>query len=755
MKNSPENRERLVSPVVSRLGKPTFTTTHKPRHDGANSNNTDNRPARLSGVPMKRNQALWLLAGILVLFPSVVRAQNWSGILDPSRAIDWRNVPGVTFAIPSGSWTQCGSTIAPYTGSTAAINSAVASCGANHYVLLGAGTFTLSSGCIDWAGHSHVVLRGSGPLATIIKFTGNGCGGFSGNTDVAMRAAVNGFDQSGTTGGNGGAVPASSTASNNLALIGTTEGGVGVYPQGATHIQVLNVGSDTPRVGTVLFIDQADDVTLANGWLTCQQNSVNPNCSANGNNNGRLMGGVLREQIQAVVITNINGSTYTISPGLYAPNWRASQNPGAWWNINSDLCTQCGVENLTFDHIVSGATGGFVSAFNIIDCYQCWVRNVRNIGSGGRNHFYVYQSAVGVIRDSYIEGSVGHTSGGGYGVDPGESSDFLIENNIIDQVPAGLVVGENYNSFVLGYNLTWNNSPGNGMQETFPSHDPGAYMNLLEGNDINGISQDTQHGGGMAFTYFRNHFPGQQPVPVDINNGGTQNQSPFELQANQHGINIIGNVLGMLKCSGGTFAGRTMDKPSQCTGGGTVGSSFNTNYEASPNTGITSPCYTSIYVLGWPAGCTNAFGNFSSDLGVANEMMRWGNCDTATATCRFVNSEVPTNAFPFMAALSVPSSHTLPSSFYYSSQPSWWNGVSFTAPPYPPIGPDVTGGNLATLPSGVAYEIPARLCYENTAQDSTNYPGTQIIAFDANNCYGTAVASNPPAPPTNLTAAVN
>ena len=706
------------------------------------------RLAFLSGEFMKRKQLHWLLLGILALVPNTVRAQAWTGILDPSRAIDWRNSPGVTFTIPSGSWTQCGSTIAAYTGSTAAINTAIANCGANHYVLLGPGTFTMNAGCITWAGHSHVELRGSGPLKTIVKFTAGGCGGFSGNTDVALIASINTFDQSGVTGGNGG--PILPTASNALTIIGTTEGGVGVYPQGATHITVANVGSDRPRVGTVLFIDQADDVATANGWLVCQQNGLIPSCSANGNNNGRLMGGVLREQVQAVVITNISGSTYTISPGLYAPNWRASQHPGAWWNISSSLCTQCGVQNLTFDHIASGPS--ITSAINILECYQCWIKNIRNIGSGGRNHVYMYNNAVGVVRDSYFEGSVGHTSGGGYMIDPGESSDWLVENNITDQLPAGLIVGENYNSFTLGYNFTWNNNPGNGMQVTYVCHDPGAYMILIEGNDINGVSQDTQHGGCNASTYFRNHIPGQQPVPVDINNGGTQNQSPFELQANQRGTNIIGNVLGMLKCSGGTFNGRTADKASQCIGG-VIGGSFNTNYEASPNTGTTSPCYTSIFVLGWVAGCAAVSGNFHDDTEVANEMMRWGNCDTVTATCRFVNSEIPTASTPFFNGLTVPASHTLPSSFYYNSRPAWY-ASAYGNPPFPPMGPDVTGGNLATLPAGTANEIPARLCYENTPQDSTNYPGTTIIAFDANNCYGTGVGSNPPAAPTNLSAVI-
>jgi len=401
---------------------------------------------------MNSMATLLLCLSLLLMIPSSGHTQTWSGVLVPSRAINWSQ-GGVAFTIPSGSWTQCGSTIAPYTGTAATINTAIAGCGANHYVQLGTGTFALSS-CIDWAGHSHVALRGNGPLNTIVKFTGS-CGGYSGNVDVALRASTNIFDQSGST------QPGASNALTLTGTAGTASGGAtgpGLYPQGATQITVSGVGSDTPVVGTVLVIDQADDTTPAPGWLQCAL----PPCSANGNNNGRSVGGVLHEQVQLVTITGISGTTYTISPGLYANNMRASQNPGAWWNFNSALCAQCGAENLTFDHTVSGAQAGTVSAINIFDCYQCWLRNIRDIYGGGRNHIYLAQSAVGVVRDSYFFQSVGNSSGGGYGIDPIESSDYLFENNIFDQVPAP-VVGENYSGFVFGYNFSWNNNPTGGM----------------------------------------------------------------------------------------------------------------------------------------------------------------------------------------------------------------------------------------------------------------------------------------------------
>src|SRR5713101_3865762 len=90
-----------------------------------------------------------LLLQVLVI---PARAQPWSGILDPSRAIDWTTThAGVTGGIPART-TIC-STLNP--GVTAAqINSAIASCPANQVVFLNAGTYNLSAG-IDFSGKSN------------------------------------------------------------------------------------------------------------------------------------------------------------------------------------------------------------------------------------------------------------------------------------------------------------------------------------------------------------------------------------------------------------------------------------------------------------------------------------------------------------------------------------------------------------------------------------------------------------------------
>src|ERR1019366_4926491 len=102
-------------------------------------------------------------------------------------AIDWSN-SGVPGGIPSGSWTQCGSTIQSATygsgsiDATAAINAAIAACPTNTYVLLGPGIFLFNS---SGAGspqitlsRNGVVLRGSGAEQTILNSTGTNQDGY-------------------------------------------------------------------------------------------------------------------------------------------------------------------------------------------------------------------------------------------------------------------------------------------------------------------------------------------------------------------------------------------------------------------------------------------------------------------------------------------------------------------------------------------------------------------------------------------------
>jgi len=95
-------------------------------------------------------------------------AQNWAGIRDPSRGIDWSHA-GVQGVIPSR--TTINITIKP--GSSAdAMNAAIAKSPSGQVVYLSAGTYTQTAG-ITFANHSKVTLRDSGPDQAFLIFTGH------------------------------------------------------------------------------------------------------------------------------------------------------------------------------------------------------------------------------------------------------------------------------------------------------------------------------------------------------------------------------------------------------------------------------------------------------------------------------------------------------------------------------------------------------------------------------------------------------
>src|SRR6266699_4613638 len=115
---------------------------------------------------------------MLLCHSSSSHAQAWSGIIDPSRAVDWSRAGT---SIPNRT-TNC-ATLSP--GATSSqINSAISNCPANQVVFLNAGTYNLSGG-ITFNGHSNVTLRGAGPTLTVLQFSsGDNCGGQGGDICV-------------------------------------------------------------------------------------------------------------------------------------------------------------------------------------------------------------------------------------------------------------------------------------------------------------------------------------------------------------------------------------------------------------------------------------------------------------------------------------------------------------------------------------------------------------------------------------------
>jgi parallel beta helix pectate lyase-like protein len=615
---------------------------------------------------------------LLFVTAPLLHAQAWTGILDPSRAIDWSNA-GIPGGIPNRT-TIC-ATLNP--GATSAqIDAAIAACPSGQVVFLAAGTYSISAG-ISFAGRSNVTLRGAGPTQTILQFTGGDpCNGLGG--DVCLTGASASYVGSANV-QPGGAHAASWS---------------GGYAKASNQISLSGPGISGIAIGTVLILDQANDVADTRGVFICDIAITCHDSSQTGSSNGRTIAGIDYNQQQLVTVTAINGNTFTISPGLYANNWRTNQNPGAWWN---QQLSASGLEDLTVDHSQSTTAS---SGVFIYDCDNCWISNIRSIDAK-RNHVWLYQSSNAVIRDSYFYGTQNAASQS-YGIETFITSDDLIENNIFDTV-TNPVMYSSCSGCVVGYNYSLKNAytvSQAWMMGAFASHDAGNMMNLFEGNDFDSLYCDNEHGTSDLSTYFRNQLTGTLP-------GKSLNTMPVTLMSYCRGFNIVGNVLG------------------------TIG--YHKNYEASLQTSAAN-CDVSIYQLGWSGTECSSGSNPPNDAIVRSSLLRWGNYDVVAGSPQWNPAEVPTTASTFINANPIPSGHTLPDSFYKSSKPNWWGSV-----PWPAAGPDVSGGPGA---GGFAYANPAQLCYGITAKDANG-----ILLFDAKSCYGQQ-SSNAPAPPTNLGATV-
>lgn len=622
------------------------------------------------------------LVSLIVITTLCASAQPWSGILSTSRAVDW-STAGSSAVASSTSWTQCGSTIAAYgsSGSPAApttINNALAACTANHYVQLGTGTFYLNAG-LTFVQNNNIKLVGMGANQTFIVFSGtpNSCLGFV--ADVCMASADLNY----------------SLGQSNTANF--TAG----YSAGTTSITLSS--TTNLAIGTPLVLDQLDDTTDGGNIFVCYQSNGTLNCSTNGDNGGFARTG--RGQQQIVTVTNISGSTVTISPGLYMPNWNACNNGGActpqgWWATTP--VANMGVENLSLDHTLAEPTQGTGVGIEMFNCSGCWVKGIRSI-SPGRSHIQAQVATHVTAQDSYFFATAGNTSVS-YGVETAGASAVLIQNNIFQQVTEPMSLTGSCSGCVEGYNFDiddiYGSSPYNWRMASSLPHAVGISHTLIEGNQGSGMEADIIHGSHHFITAFRNAWNGYQQ-----NNGQnpSSNIGPVILMALNRFFNIVGNVLGTTAISYGYETGT----------------------------------YT-ILTLG--ASESNTY-TVPFDSNVQRTVMLWGNYDTATAAVRWCGnssnpgwsttcgstSEVPSSISQYPNA--VPSSTTLPASFYLTSKPSWWPSTKA----WPPIGPDVSGGNLANT-GGYANTIPASDCYTNVMGGTANGTGP-VLSFNASTCY--------------------
>jgi hypothetical protein len=719
-------------------------------------------------------------------------AQLWNGVIAPSRAVDFTQAgfPGGT--LPDASWTQCATTACAAVtsaGSSATvtqINAALASATSNTYVAVAAGTYNFTSPIVisDYGSlKSNIVLRGAGADKTKFVFSGAGTGGGCFNSVVSLEGSCFYL--------NGGEENVCVFAGASLTSTVTA----GTYAQGGTYLSITNCGSSTPAtgslsnlsVGSIIMVDQLDETNDTGTIWNCD-NSTTANggvCAGNGSGgsireNGPCNNGGLtcdRAQVQGFTVLGISGSVVHVSPGLYMPQWRTSQQPQAVFPNNT--VSGVGVESLSVDMTAAcpGSACSFTSTYSMLVCNQCWIAGVRSIDAN-RSHLRLQYSTHSVLRDNYMyENQSGGSSS--YGFEVGQGWNNLLENNIAQQVTdsdpscTGPCAGN-----VMDYNFSVDNAYTTSNGYIVPPlflHAGGDVFNLWEGNIAVGFSGDNIHGTHHFETVYRNTLPGWQSVCA----GGPclYQTIPITLPSGDRYMNIIGNVLG----EPGYHTAYQCIAPATCSTSAGVSGKDTMIFEVA----YTLDTYPVTYTWCSTPACSSAQ---SYDVQTASYLMRWGNYDVITGTNRFCGnssdagwsttcsstSEVPTaiasysNPIPTLGD-TVAGQSAMPASFYYSSKPAFLGSI-----PWPVAGPDVTGGNLGncsggtyagmaaisstqcsggtlvTAWSGHANANAAATCYLNTMAGPPDGTGS-VLSFNAATCYPLQTQTAVPTPALTLT----
>lgn len=686
---------------------------------------------------MLRNRSILFIFFISVFLfivfcvPSKTKSQAWSGLLAPTRAMNWSGAGAGTIPARTTICQTLGTAGQSPTYSqnvtAAQIVAALQACaGKSQTVYLNPGTYTMTQTIFGpnsgGATPSNVTLRGAGPQQTILTWTAT-----SNNCDGIGATAFCIFN------GDSGAIPYVANAIN----------WTGGYSQGTT---TLTLGSAVTgslsnlQVGTLLDLNQLDPSSDTGNWWPCGSSGSNGTCSQQGVANAWSG----RSQNQIVTVTAISGSTITISPGLYAPNWSSSQTPYATFSSTLPV-TGFGLESL---QVNTQQLGDIQAMVETLWASNSWVKNValvNNVGSGGiaaRKHVEVASSAHFTVRDSYMYGS--SPSSEGYGIDfMWGTADSLAENNICQHL-ASCLINETSEGNVFGYNFAVDNFyTGNGTAPNWQQcdvfhHDASDYFNLWEGHDGICASFDDIHGTAFGLTLFRNYLNGRDQA-TQCPGGGTgcgtasktQNTEAVQDLAYARYSNIVANVLGT------TGYHNTYQVTPTST----------TDCSSNPATTIYSLGYSSQDQVSFSAACLGASFTVYNDPLVQSSMVRWGNYDVVNGSVQTNSSETASGASTYPGLSSPSTSWGSYLSLYLSGKPSWWGSM-----PWPAVGPDVTGGNIANV-GGHAFHNPAANCFLNVLGGQAN-GSSGPVPFDATNCYSNTASSTGPPAPLNLTGTI-
>lgn len=592
-------------------------------------------------------------------------AQVWAPLLSSRQAIDWSDAGVGT--IPARK-TNCASLTSSV--ALAEINSALASCPGGQTVYLAAGTYSIPGTVIV---PSNVTLRGAGAGQTILNAVGT-----SGGDVISMGS---------------GSVPFNPYRITNGAAAGSTS------------IEVSNAAGIQP--GMYLVIAEINNLT----YVSTAGSGGNCNwCDGGWTDKGSLARG------QIVKVVGVSGRTITIAPGLYSAY---NNTPLAVpFSMSED---HAGVEDLQ----VYANNTGYQANFGMSACANCWIKGVESNYADG-DHVEVYWGFHDEIRDSYFSNAFLHS--------PGEqdsdiqiarkTSASLIENNIIERTHLAIMLEWGAAGNVISYNYSTGEFDSGATDLDIGGIDfHGAHpqFNLLEGNVVTQIAEDSVWGTSSNTTVYRNWVVGTNRICNPMSGRGTVNcsganghygfQAARAIETSYLGTanNFVGNVLGSAQMQ----------------------SLKGYNHPVAQHGSIEYPAHRSYdaAAYGWSFGygSTSDDGTGTGCGGGVPPCHLPANSSTDFFHGNFNNVGRTITWTPGVA-------HELPASFYLVGKPAWWSSM-----PYPATGPDVAGGSG---PGGHSYGNPAQACYFRVMGGSDGGAGGPL-AFDAGKCYGMGIPVEP------------
>jgi hypothetical protein len=377
-----------------------------------------------------------------------------------------------------------------------AIQKAIDDCPIGQVVRLPAGTYRISAAVVITKG---IVLRGDGPDKTKLIRT---------NVPENNSAPVL---MIGVGGGN---------VQNDIS-VPVIDG----LDKGSTRIVVSEASKF--QDDELALLDELDDPTTV----------TTGNCSWYKRNDGGL-----RSVSQLVEIKKVSGTTLELSSPLHLA-FSALMKPkltklSTWYgpaNANLGPVRYAGIENL---HV----TGGSGSNITVGYAAYSWLKNIESSMVAGRS--VMMQGCYRCeLRDSYIHHAKAYNTGGGsYGVSLIQSSDSLIENNVVFGFNQVIVLENSAGGNVVAYNYAddaYNSEAPAWQMPDITSHCSWPHMELIEGNYVAHLVLDGVHGGAGNITFYRNYSSARHRDVVD----GDSFRDAVQVSGGNVNVNVIGNVL--------------------------------------------------------------------------------------------------------------------------------------------------------------------------------------------------------------------